>query len=82
MKKELTYNGYSEIKENKIIFYELVNYGYIENNFSEIIRREYNLKNYSFISEFTYRNKNTPFFKKVIETYLELSRVENENNHR
>jgi len=73
----LTYNGYHvEDKENNSLrTIELVNYGYIEDNYSEVVVRRYHLEGMEFISEVTYY-KGSMFYKSAIATYNKLVKEE------
>lgn len=67
---KLTYNGY-EIETNKsILKIEMINYGYIEDNFSEVIVRRYT-KELEFIKEIKFY-KNSEGFNNHVRAYLSL----------
>jgi len=73
---EITYNGYIKSSDKKIVNtqVEFINYGYIDNNYSELKVHCY--ENTKFLKTVTY-SKNSTFFNKFLETYNKLQGVVN-----
>jgi len=73
MKTELSYNGYTvkNSETNTFISYEFINYGFIENNFSELVIRHYILNTMEFCSGTIYY-KDSFLFKRFLSKYLKM----------
>ena len=73
----LSYDGYNleDLENNNYIEYKFVNYGYIENNYNELIIYHYSLDTKEFCFETKY-HKNNFLFKRCLKTYLGLKEDE------
>ena len=72
---ELIFNGFRETDRKRGLFidYEFINYGFINNNYSELKKRIYKIENNDFIRESTFY-KNGGLFSKSLSNYLTLKK--------